>query len=609
MKTEKMRKVILVTVFLTLAPTVFAESLYKAIKICEAGGWDGKNLTINETGQVAGTGGYAGAFFWDKGELVTIANGYNDRAYGMNNLGQVVGVTNYNVFFWDNGEYLNLGKFGGSNAQGRAINDSGQIVGYWDAYAVFFKDGDVNEIVPGVAIGINNSGEVVGSHSVNGKLSNERAFLYSNEVITNFELGGGISRAYGINESGQVVGCARSTDGKYHAFFWDNNVLTDLGISGTESRAWGINDLGQIVGLAGGEAVIWNNGVMTNLKERLLEGSEWEMLECAFEINNSGQIVGRGRLISGEDYIFLLIPAYHHVDGATGNNGNYGQTRETAFETIQFAIDTAEDDDTILVWPGTYTEALDFKGKAITLQNADEPPVLQAPGDYGVSFFTAEEPNSVLKNFIITGSDLGVFINSASPTISNVTIAGNGAGIEAWNGANPNIANSIFWNNPGGNLFQCEATYSYLLGVDPFFVDSNNGDYRLKSEGWRYSSGSGQWTWDDVTSPCIDAGNPGTPLGDELMTVARDPDNLYGINLRVNMGAYGGTAQASMAPHGWALLGDLNNDGCVDGEDLAGQVEDWLMSDNQQPGDLNRDGVINMIDFAKLAQEWLDVVP
>jgi hypothetical protein len=143
-------------------------------------------------------------------------------------------------------------------------------------------------------------------------------------------------------------------------------------------------------------------------------------------------------------------------------------------------------------------------------------------------------------------------------------------------------------------------------GLEPFFVDANSGDYRLKSEGWRWSHGSsGGWAWDDVTSPCIDAGNPGTPLGDELMTVPRDPNNVYGVNLRVNMGAYGGTAQASIPPHGWALLGDLDNDGGVDLLDLAGQAEDWRISDSQQPGDLNRDGVVNIIDLAKLVADWL----
>ncbi len=70
------------------------------------------------------------------------------------------------------------------------------------------------------------------------------------------------------------------------------------------------------------------------------------------------------------------------------------------------------------------------------------------------------------------------------------------------------------------------------------------------------------------------------------------------------MGAYGGTAEASIPPYDWAILGDLTNDGKVDFDDLAGQVEDWLNSSSDQPGDLDRNGIVNMVDFALLAQKW-----
>jgi parallel beta-helix repeat protein len=147
-----------------------------------------------------------------------------------------------------------------------------------------------------------------------------------------------------------------------------------------------------------------------------------------------------------------------------------------------------------------------------------------------------------------------------------------------------------------------EVRQVYREGLGPLFVDPCNGDYHLKSEGWSWSRSG--WTWDEATSPCIDSGNPGTPLRDEPMSIPRDPDNIYGVNIRVNMGVYGGTSQASMPPHGWALLADLNNDGIVGIADLAGQGEDWVSSARERPGDLNRNGVVNMADFALLAEEW-----
>lgn len=67
---------------------------------------------------------------------------------------------------------------------------------------------------------------------------------------------------------------------------------------------------------------------------------------------------------------------------------------------------------------------------------------------------------------------------------------------------------------------------------DDFFVE---GDYHLKSQTGRWDPDSASWVADDVTSPCIDAGDPDSPIGDE-------PTPNGGI---INMGAYGGTVEAS----------------------------------------------------------------
>ena len=70
-------------------------------------------------------------------------------------------------------------------------------------------------------------------------------------------LGGTESEAWGINNLGQVVGFASTSDGTIlHAFRTApnraiNTATDDLGtLGGTESAAFGINDLGQVVGYA-----------------------------------------------------------------------------------------------------------------------------------------------------------------------------------------------------------------------------------------------------------------------------------------------------------------------------------------------------------------------
>ena len=65
-----------------------------------------------------------------------------------------------------------------------------------------------------------------------------------------------------------------------------------------------------------------------------------------------------------------------------------------------------------------------------------------------------------------------------------------------------------------------------------------NGDYHLKSEAGRWHPVSESWVIDDVTSPCIDAGDPLTPVMYEP-----HPRGYF-----INMGAYGGTEKASKSP-------------------------------------------------------------
>ena len=241
------------------------------------------------------------------------------------------------------------------------------------------------------------------------------------------------------------------------------------------------------------------------------------------------------------------------------------------FDTIQEAINVAKDGQTVLVRPGVYPK-IDFMGKAITVVGTDGAAVIEAwsidewlvvQNEDAVTFHTGEGPDSVLKNFIIRNSGVAISLNYGSyPTITNLTIVDNDFGIAAYENSNPDISNCIFFNNKDGDLFQSEARYSCLLdraqgqgniNVDPLFVDPAGGDYHLKSEGWRWNMNSETWAYDNVTSLCIDAGDPASPLGDEPMSVPRDPNNEYGINLRINMGAYGGTCQASMPPLNWSI--------------------------------------------------------
>lgn len=106
------------------------------------------------------------------------------------------------------------------------------------------------------------------------------------------------------------------------------------------------------------------------------------------------------------------------------------------------------------------------------------------------------------------------------------------------------------WSGEGGYNIDADPLFAdpgYWVDVnDPNIVVEPNdpnavwidGDYHLKSEVGRWNPNSGSWVIDDVTSPCIDAGDPLTPVMYEP-----HPRGCF-----INMGAYGGTEEASKSP-------------------------------------------------------------
>jgi len=113
----------------------------------------------------------------------------------------------------------------------------------------------------------------------------------------------------------------------------------------------------------------------------------------------------------------------------------------------------------------------------------------------------------------------GIYCYNSSPILGNVTMSDNSALIGEgvyFDDSNIIIINSILWNNIHYVSSTITATYSDISGgftgtgnidSDPLFVDPGNGDYHLQS-----------------ISPCIDAGDPSSPL---------DPDGST-----TDMGAY-----------------------------------------------------------------------
>jgi hypothetical protein len=240
-----------------------------------------------------------------------------------------------------------------------------------------------------------------------------------------------------------------------------------------------------------------------------------------------------------------------HVDNSSGSDWNKGLSRSDAFASTQTAVDEANHGDYIMVWPGTYNGEVNLKGKLVTIQSAGDAAVITAQNGYAFSFYTAENSNCVLRNFVIAGCEAAIWCNGSSPTLANLTIVNNVYGIMGQGGADPDIVNCILWDNDNGDLYHCEANYSCIkredeasrgmnnFSVDPLFGNPAQGDYHLMSRHGRYSSVTKQWVYDQETSPCIDAGDPSMGVGPGR--------ELKPNGGRINIGAYGGTPYASLS--------------------------------------------------------------
>jgi hypothetical protein len=106
--------------------------------------------------------------------------------------------------------------------------------------------------------------------------------------------------------------------------------------------------------------------------------------------------------------------------------------------TIQAGINAARDKDTVLVAAGTYTENINFNGKAIRLMSASGLEVTFIDGSQTgsvVTFNTAEDERTIITGFTVINGYAnrggGIFIDGvAAPTIAHCKIIGNVADYE-----------------------------------------------------------------------------------------------------------------------------------------------------------------------------------
>jgi probable HAF family extracellular repeat protein len=298
------------------------------------GGTESLGIYVNDAGQVIGFAttstapdplGFFGfpthTFIWQNGQKLDIGTlGGSDALPGASCSnspeGLVVGgsttTTNPNSdtglpttdpFLWHRGRMIDLGSLGGTNGFAQCANNRRQVIGQSSLAAnPAACDFPILSLIgPGC-----------------------RAFFWDDGLMTDLgTLGGDNSEAIWLNDAGDVAGSADLPGSQiHHAVFWEHGKIHDLGtVPGDPcSRGRGLNARGQVVGGSSDcanflHAFVWQKGgPMLDLNTLIPPGSGMQLTN-AFNINDRGEILAKAALLGftpNDDadlgHLVLLIP-------------------------------------------------------------------------------------------------------------------------------------------------------------------------------------------------------------------------------------------------------------------------------------------------------------
>jgi autotransporter-associated beta strand protein/probable HAF family extracellular repeat protein len=344
-----------------IVPANAPAQIYSITDLGTLGGSASGAFGINDSGQVVGQAN-GHAFLYQNGAMTDL--GANSRADAISNSGYIVGEVGNHAFCYSSGSMVDLTVGLGWNtytkSEAYGVNDLGQVVGYRDYYTggipqfpppwskvtgFLYSGGTMAMMSPPAgnnsieSLAINGSGQIVGVYYQSTAYPGSRphAFLYSGGVFTTLaddaigdtRYSWERSGSFDINTAGDVVGQLESG-----GFLYTNGQRTDFGADLSPNA---INDAGQIVGQGSNGATLYQNGNFTDLATAILNNAGWTL--TATDINIHGQIVGYGTTPVGQTHAFLLNPnpVVYWATNAGGTNLSAGSNWDGGVATGDIA--------------------------------------------------------------------------------------------------------------------------------------------------------------------------------------------------------------------------------------------------------------------------------
>jgi len=476
------------------------------------------------------------------------------------------------------------------------INDDGFVVWYgstnaWYYSDIFLYDGSTTAKLTGHPYGgydpqINDNGHVVWW----GRDDNDfEIFLYDGSTTTRLTDNSWKDTGSKINNNGHVVWTGEVGDGDREVFLYNGSSTIQLTDNSYDDWEPQINDNGYVV---------WWGFADGNDSEIFL-ATPYESIQDAIDFSSNGDTVyiSKGTyeediLIEDKDIALIGVSA-----SSTTISGNLVlKNSDSSIGSLAILFREGE--------KVTYSDKdnTDFEisnNSGITAINSEitvkdciiMPDPLVFEGDrYGRGIYALNlyEPNDIevlIENNIILNTDGGIYLFSQtfrdgiSGEIKNNTLDLNRHGVVlTMQKGLPEIHHNIITRSQNAIHLSYDSLLTQRLEIityncfgagsvtntkhvwcralsaqqsagegniiadpqyaDPNFYELEKGDYHLMSQAGRWDPVMKTWLQDNITSPCIDAGDPNTPVSNEPL-----PNGG-----RINMGAYGGTLEASKSP-------------------------------------------------------------